>query len=133
MNNYLCPFCQQHLNQTVIQEFGKGIKLFKELSYSCEYLPCKEQGPQKVSRWYFECWENHPINYYRAHLSINDKHYIVRGTAAGAWTKLYYDIPALGAMMQSSILNLPYTLPQEPLSDFLQHLLKKMLNYIVFS
>jgi len=114
-----------------MQEYKSGNTKFHEFNYCCESQSCKDGGPQKISRWSFDVWENRNINYYRAHLPHGNKHYLIQGSS-NAWTRLYYDAPDMGALIRSPIIELPYLAPQEPLLECLESCLKKMMTYIIF-
>lgn len=132
MNNYLCPFCQTPLSKTIEQDYKRGNETISEFSYSCNFKPCQDSSPQKVSRWFFQAWEGRNINYYRAHLPWGDKHYFIQGSS-NAWTRLFYDAPSMGALVRAPIMELPYIAPQEPLLESLESCLKKMMNFIIFT
>ena len=132
MNNNLCPFCHHPLYKQILQEFKRGKDVVYEFYYHCDYLPCQEYGPQKMSRWSFHIWEGRYVNYYRARLPKDDKFYIIRGNS-NAWTRLFYDAANNGAMMQAPILEIPYVPLQEPLNSFLDSLLHKMDRLIIFT
>ena len=128
-----CPFCKQELEMSLNNAWAHGGIEKRELSLRCISKDCSSHNPQKIMPWILDFMEHSSqITYYQACISHNNKHYILQ--AGLGFTKLYYNVPNAGALVQSPLVHLSYMLKlQDPYEDYLKQHLQKLVTYLVFS
>lgn len=121
-----CLYCQQ---STTRYNIGND----KRYTYICENEICHKDTTLHDYKWMigFDHTDKEII-FYSVWVSHNNNNYFIDARAE-LWTRLYYDLPNFGALMQAPILEIPCMLPlKEPYLDSIKQHLDKFLILLPF-
>jgi hypothetical protein len=97
-------------------------------------------APQSFTRWTVDIDYQGKTVYYSIRVKYRNKNYILVSryhnfkTLSYPVTRLFYDAPNMGAMVQPAIIEVPYFLElKEPYVECIQQHINKLLGYVIFS